>query len=149
MTILLSFPSDLLSRIWYNNYVSHKLIFENSQRQQLRHHEINAILLLLEYFSADISCICPGAGKTPDLRIKGEEWELKSPQGNGVKTIENILKKAVKQSPNIVLDFSRIKMNGNQALSRTKYYIKNNKHGIKKLIVITKNHKIIDLKDDL
>ncbi len=86
---------------------------------------------------------------TPDLRIKNIEWELKSPQGDGVKTIENILKKAAKQSKNIILDFSRIKMNGNQALSRTKYYLHNNKHGIKKLIVVTKNYKIIDFKDEL
>ena len=75
-------------------------------------HEVNAILLLLDYFDTDITCINPGAGKTPDLRIKGIEWELKSPQGDGVKTIEN------------------------------------NKHGIKKLIIITKSHKIIDFKDE-
>lgn len=129
--------------------MSNKIIFEGQSRRQLRFHEINAILLLLDYFDTDITCIHPGAGKTPDLRIKGVEWEIKSPQGNGVKTIENILKKAARQSKNIILDFSRIKMDGNQALSRTKYYLRNNKHGIKKLIVITKNHKVIDFKDEL
>ena len=122
--------------------MSNKIIFEGQSRKQLRFHEINAILLLLDYFDTDITCINPGAGKTPDLRIKGIEWELKSPQGDGVKTIENILKKAAKQSKNIILDFSRIKMNGSQALSRTRYYLRNNKHGIKKLIIITKSHKI-------
>ena len=126
-----------------------KIIFEGQSRKKLRFHEINAILLLLDYFDTDITCINPGAGKTPDLRIKGVEWELKSPQGDGTKTIENILKKAAKQSKNIILDFSRIKMNGNQALSRTKYFLRNNKHGIKRLIVITKSHKIIDFKDEL
>ena len=130
-------------------HMSNKIIFEGKSRKQLRFHEINAILLLLDYFDTDITCINPGAGKSPDLRIKNIEWELKSPQGNGVKTIENILKKATKQSKNIVLDFSRIKMNNNQALSRTKYYLRNNRHGIRRLIVITKNHKIIDLKDEL
>lgn len=129
--------------------MSNKIIFEGQSRKKLRFHEVNAILLLLDYFDTDITCITPGAGKTPDLRISGIEWELKSPQGDGVKTIENILKKAAKQSKNIILDFSRIKMNGNQALSRTRYYLHNNKHGIKKLIVITKNHKVIDFKDEL
>ena len=129
--------------------MSNKIIFEGQSRKQLRFHEVNAILLLLDYFDTDITCITPGAGKTPDLRINGIEWELKSPQGDGVKTIENILKKAAKQSKNIILDFSRIKMNGNQALSRTKYYLHNNKHGIQRLIVITKNHKVIDFKDEL
>ena len=129
--------------------MSHKIIFEGQSRKQLRFHEINAILLLLDYFDTDITCINPGTGKTPDLKINGIEWELKSPQGNGIKTIENILKKATKQSKNIILDFSRIKMNGNQALSRTKYYLHSNKHGIKKLIIITKNHKVIDFEDEL
>ena len=129
--------------------MSYKIIFEGQSRKQLRFHEVNAILLLLDYFEADITCINPGSGKTPDIRIKGIEWELKSPRGDGVKTIENILKKARKQSNNIILDFSRTKMNGNQALSRTRHYLHNNKHGIKKLIIITKSHKIIDFKDDL
>lgn len=129
--------------------MSNKIIFEGQSRKQLRFHEVNAILLLLDYFDADITCINAGNGKTPDLRIKGTEWELKSPRGNGVRTIDNIMKKATKQSKNIILDFSRIKMNGNQALSRTRYYLRNNKHGIKKLIVITKSHKIIDFKDEL
>ena len=129
--------------------MTHKLIFESRQTQQLRHHEIKAILILLEYFDTDITCINPGIGKTPDLKIKGENWELKSPQGDGANTIENILKKAVKQSNNIILDFSRIKMNGHQAISRTKYYLQNNRHGIKKLIIITKSHKILDFKNNL
>ena len=129
--------------------MSHKIIFEGQSRKQLRFHEVNAILLLLDYFNTDITCINPGFGKTPDIRIKGIDWELKSPQGDGVKTIENILKKATKQSNNIILDFSRIKMNGNQALSRTRHYLHNNKHRIKRLIIITKNHKVIDFKDEL
>lgn len=129
--------------------MGNKIIFEGQSRKQLRFHEMDAILLLLDYFNTDITCIHPGAGKTPDLRIKGVGWEIKSPQGDGARTIENILKKATKQSDNIILDFSRIKMNGNQALSRTRYYLRNNKHGIKNLIVITKNHEVIDFRDEL
>ena len=93
--------------------MSNKVIFERQSRKQLRFHEVNAILLLFDYFDTDITCISPGSGKTPDLRIRGIEWELKSPQGDGVKTIENILKKAAKQSDSIILDLSRIKMKGN------------------------------------
>ena len=126
-----------------------EMLFESQGRRKLRFHEINAIMILADYFGPDIKYINPGPGKTPDLIIKGIEWELKSPQGNGVKTIENILKKATKQSKNIVLDFSRIKMNSNQALARTRYYLRNSKHGIKRLIIITKSHKIIDFKDKL
>ena len=129
--------------------MGNKIIFEGQNRKQLRFHEVNAILLLLDYFAVDITCISPGSGKTPDLRINGIEWELKSPRGDGTKTIENTFKKAVKQSKSIVLDFSRIKMNVNQAMSRTKHYLHNNKHGIKRFVVITKNHKIVDFADEL
>lgn len=129
--------------------MSHKLIFENHQNQRLRPHEVNVILLLLEYFDADIICICPGAGKTPDLKIKDEEWELKSPIGNGPNTIEKILRKATKQSKNIILDFSRSKMHGRRAISKTKFYLRTNKHSIKKLLVITKSRKIVDFRDYL
>lgn len=129
--------------------MGNKRIFESQSCKQLRFHEANAIWLLLDYFDTDITCINPKSGKTPDLRIKNIEWELKSPQGDGANTIKNILKKAAKQSSNIILDFSRIKMNSNQALARTRHYLHNNKHGIKRLIVITKNHEIIDFKDEL
>jgi hypothetical protein len=47
------------------------------------------------------------------------------------------------------LDFSRIKMNGSQALARTRYYLRSNRHGIKRLIVITKSRRVIDLTDEL
>ena len=138
-----------MSRNYNRRNMGNKIIFEGQSYKQLRFHEANTILLLLDYFDADITCINPGFGKTPNLRIKGVEWEMKSPQGDGAKTIENILKKAAKQSKNIILDFSRIKMSSSRAISRTKYYLRNNKHGIKKLLIIAKNRKIIDFKDEL
>lgn len=54
--------------------MSNKIIFEGQSRKQLRFHEVNAILLLLDFFDTDITCITPGAGKTPDLRINNIEW---------------------------------------------------------------------------
>lgn len=49
--------------------MSYKIIFEGQSRKQLRFHEINAIILLLDYFEADITCINPGSGKTCQARI--------------------------------------------------------------------------------
>jgi len=54
-----------------------------------------------------------------------------------------------KRSKNIILDFSRSKMNGSQAIAKTKFYLRTNKHSIKRLIIITKSHKVLDLKDFL
>ena len=36
-----------------------------------------------------------------------------------------------------------------EKIKECQYYLHNNKHDIKKLIVITKNHKVIDFKDEL
>ena len=130
--------------------MSGRLIFEQKSRSQLRNHELNALLIIQDYFSCDIICLCASSHKSPDIKIKNETWELKSPIGDGAKTIENILRKAETQSRNIILDFSRIKMDERQALSRTKYYLKNEKHHqIKKLLIITKKHKIIDFNGEL
>ena len=127
--------------------ISHKIIFEGNNHNQLRFHEINAIMLLMNYFNSNIICVRTASCKTPDLKIKNVEWELKSPIGNGPNTIEKILKKATKQSKNIVLDFSRIKMDEKRAIDRLKFYLCNNKHSIRRLLVITKRHKIVDFMD--
>jgi hypothetical protein len=56
---------------------------------------------------------------------------------------------ASKQSSNVILDLSRSKMSNIRALSRTKHYLHNNKHCLRKLLVITKDNTVIDLKDEL
>lgn len=123
-----------------------RLIFEGRAREQLRFHEINAIAVLLEFFNTDIVCISPSNRKTPDLRINGFEWELKSPQGDNAKTVEKILRKASKQSRNVILDLSRIKTDNNRAISRAKYFLKNDDRSIDRLLVITKDRRVIELK---
>jgi len=44
---------------------------------------------------------------------------LKSPLGNGKKTIENNMRTARKQSKNLAMDFSRMKLHQTKALSNT------------------------------
>ena len=83
--------------------------------------------------------------RTPDLNINGELWEIKSPLGDGKKTMENNLRSARKQSVNIVIDLYRSDMNYYKAMSRIKSYLGTNNHSIKKLKVITKSKKIIDV----
>ena len=100
-------------------------------------------------FDTDIVCIKTATHKTADIRVGGVEWEIKSPKGDDRNTIENILRKASKQSSNVILDLSRSKMSNIRALSRTKHYLHNNKHCLRKLLVITKDNTVIDLKDEL
>jgi hypothetical protein len=46
--------------------------------------------------------------KTPDILMNGEFWEIKSPKTDKLSAIERNLKKASKQSSNIVIDSQRM-----------------------------------------
>ena len=46
---------------------------------------------------------------SPDVIINGVIWEMKSPQASDNKAIERNLRKACKQSPNIIFDSQRMK----------------------------------------
>ena len=46
---------------------------------------------------------------TPDFVMSGRMWEVKSPTGSSKRTYEDSLKKAVRQSKNVIFDLRRIK----------------------------------------
>lgn len=108
-------------------------------------HELSAALILAYHFKTDVTFLRPKTKKTPDIDINGTKWEIKSPKGDAKKTIENNLRTARKQSENIVIDLARSKMHNPRAIARTKYYIRTGAHNIKRLKIITKTQKIIDI----
>ena len=81
---------------------------------------------------------------TPDITMNGTEWEIKCPEGNGKRTIENILKKAEIQSHNIILDLRRIKMPEEQCIAQIKFNF-DTKSKIKRIYIITKGLQLIEL----
>lgn len=108
-------------------------------------HELSAALILAYHFKTDVIFLRPDKKKTPDIEVDGKKWEIKSPKGNAKKTIENNLRTARKQSENIVLDLTRSKMHNAQAVARAQFYIRTEAHTIKRLKIITKHRKIIDI----
>lgn len=106
-------------------------------------HEMHAAQIVANYFRTDITFLRPQPYRNPDLDVKGVTWELKSPIGNGKKTIENNLRNSHGQSHRVILDLTRCKLHQTRALSRIRYYIKQGDPEIKKLLVILKNEKII------
>lgn len=109
-------------------------------------HEISAGVIISKFFEADVTFIKPHQhAKSADFNINGTIWELKSPRGAGKRTIQNNLRSADNQSVHIILDLRRIKMHSIQAHNRIEYELgKANK--IKRLLVITKNSKVLVLK---
>lgn len=83
--------------------------------------------------------------KTPDIEMNGLLWEIKSPKGKQTRTIENNLRLALRQSPNIVLDLRRMdgRIPTNKLMSEIERQFMLAK-SIKRLIVITRQGTHID-----
>ena len=108
-------------------------------------HELHAAKIVADHFQSDLIFIRKTVGSTPDLRIKrtNQVWELKSPLGNGKRTISNNLREASSQSDKIILDLTRCKMNNARALSRVNGFLESGDAHIKKLLVIDKMEKVL------
>jgi hypothetical protein len=79
----------------------------------------------------------------PDILMDGIEWEIKCPEGRSKRTIENNLRAAEKQSHYIIIDLRRIKIPEKRCLSEIEINFKT-KPGIKRILVITKELKLIE-----
>ena len=83
--------------------------------------------------------------KTADILLDGIEFEIKSPKSANANSLAHILKKAVKQSCNIIIDTSRMK---NVRDDNTRRFLINQvriRRQINNLIMITKQGQIIDI----
>lgn len=127
--------------------MKYHVIIKTNLKNRPKDHEMSASIILANHFKTDIIFLRPTTNKTPDLDISGVIWELKSPIGNGKYTVQNNLREAKRQSSNIVLDLSRIKMHENRAINQATFIIKHHAvRSIQQLIIIKKSKKIIALK---
>jgi hypothetical protein len=112
-------------------------------------HELETTNFFAE-LGKDVEFLAPSYTKgiySPDVLIDGCRWEIKSPCGNSKRTIENNFRKAQKQSENIIFDLRRIRLNEQIAISKIKRELSLQHSGkMRRIIIITKNHKILDLK---
>ena len=92
----------------------------------------------------NVSFIPVGELHSPDVHFDGKDWEIKSPEGNSSKTINNIIRRALHQSPNIIIDLQFIKIPEEKAIRDIKTQISLTK-SIKHLWIVTKKRKIIEL----
>ena len=126
--------------------MGYRIIQDLNDPDPPREHEKHAARIIAEYFRSDLVFIRRGPSSTPDIIIikTNQVWELKSPLGNGKRTMANNLRGASGQSKNIVLDLSRCKMNNKNALSRVRGFLNSGDSHIKKMLIIEKNGKVID-----
>lgn len=123
----------------------YEVIIKTSLEDAPKEHELSAAIILANDFKSDVIFLRPERKKTPDIDVGGTKWEIKSPKGGSKKTMENNLRLARKQSRYIVIDLRRSKLHQARATARIKFYLATEAHNIKKLKVITKHQKIIDI----
>lgn len=123
--------------------------YEETGTSSPRPHEKKIAKAIANYFQSDVIFMRRTLSKTPDLYIlkTNIRWELKSPEGGGKRTIQNNLREASWQSENILLDLSRAKLTDEKGISRTKEFLKKERPKIKRLKIITKKLKIMDIKN--
>lgn len=123
-----------------------KVIVETGLIDSPQNHELKAALVLANgYFKSDVTFLRTEVYTTPDIECNGEKWEIKSPLGNGKKTIENNLRAARRQSRNIAIDLNRIKLHQTKAIANIRFYVTNSPNEFGKVIVITKAKNIIEI----
>lgn len=82
---------------------------------------------------------------TADILLDGMEFEIKSPKSANANSLEHLLKKALKQSANIIIDTSRMKNSRDDNTRKFLIAQARSRKQIKKLIMITKRGQIIDI----
>ncbi len=123
----------------------YEVIVKTDVKDRPKDHEISAALILANYyFKTDVTFLRPQTNRTPDIDVDGTKWEIKSPLGNGKKTIDNNFRMARKQSRNIVMDLRRIKMHQAKANARIRSFL-STPHHFKRVIVITKSQRIVEI----
>lgn len=128
---------------------NYKVIVDTSERDRPYDFEMSAALLIANYFKTNVIFLRPTPLKSPDLNIKGQIWELKSPTGNSKNTIHNNIHGARKQSLNLIVDLRRCKMHEQKAISNIRNCYKKRKRKTGKYIIITKTSRVIDILDIL
>ena len=111
----------------------------------LKEHEYKTVKLLLEN-GYDIELIPTSKIpklRMPDIMMLGKPWEMKSPQGDGKRTIMNTMQDAAHQSTNIIVDLRRCKIKEEQAIRELQYHFKLSKR-IRHMKIVTKDEKILD-----
>ena len=83
--------------------------------------------------------------KSADILLNGVKFEIKSPKSSNANSLEHTLKKALKQSCNIIIDLSRIKNVRDKNIQNFLVNQVRIRKQIKKLVMITKQGQIIDI----
>lgn len=105
--------------------------------------------LMATHFKSDIKFVLrTNVATTPDILVVRykQRWEIKNIKGNGKRTMQNNLRAADDQSQNIIICLLETKMTQQQALGRIRQFYGAGPVKIKKLLLVTKEQKVLVVK---
>jgi len=112
-------------------------------------HEIEAAWIMARHYNCAVKFLKPIIGykiKTADFVIQGVLWEHKCPISKSHRRCVNVqLDRASQQARCIIFDARRTELN-DEFLKKQLYKELSTRHSIRKLVFITKNSEIIELK---
>jgi hypothetical protein len=79
----------------------YEVIVKTSAEDAPEKHEMSVAIILAHHFKTDVIFLRPQHARTPDVDVNGTKWEIKSPLGNGKRTIDNNFSEARGQSKNV------------------------------------------------
>ena len=126
---------------------AYRVIVRTSPKDAPYDFEISAALIMANYFKTNVVFLRPISLKSPDLKVKNEIWELKSPRGDSKNTIHNVFITSRKQSYNVVIDLRRCKMDERKAFSRIRDAYNKRRRRKCKLKIITKRGEVVDISE--
>lgn len=106
--------------------------------------------LMAKYFKSDVKFIKrEDVATTPDISVirHNQRWEIKNIRGNSKRTIQNNLRAADDQSQNVIISLLETRMTQDQALGRIREFYATGPVRIKQLLLITKEQKVLVVKD--
>lgn len=117
-------------------------IFIDPERRPWPHELRTARTLALAGYRVDF--LPESSLLSADILLDGVEFEMKAPKTDKTESLEQLIRKALKQSPNIIIDSFRMKMNDDVA---KRFLIRKcqEQKQIKRMLFITKKREIIDI----
>lgn len=83
--------------------------------------------------------------KNADILLDGVKYELKAPESFNSNTMDHMIRRAVKQSPNLVIDMCRMKkVNSIKVINFLENYVMEHK-SVKKMLLIDKKGRVVDI----
>lgn len=83
--------------------------------------------------------------KSPDISINGIDWELKSPKTDKLTAIERNLKRASKQSGNIIIDSQRMAKIHDLTIQKLLVHKYRQQRNIRRLWFVNRKRQVIDV----